>query len=1000
MSRLNRSIRAALALSLAGGMSLAVAGDTASQTNQSIYGTAIQYDPAQRPAHAQAEIFVELELPALAKLITSGAEKSAQQSHRKAIEQQQAQFRRHLTELKSGTDFDLTETGSAQIALNGINFWGSTAAVDMLKSLPGVKRVEVLPRMELALNNSVPWIGADTWQAMLGDGSGVRVGVIDSGIDFTHAALGGSGNPAEFFAMDPDAAPPESLFPNDVVRGGIDLVGGDWDPCNPDPDLGVLPPKTDPNPLDFNGHGTHVAGTIAGQPVGDLGVGVAPGAEIYAVKVGADSGCPSLTNIIPAVEWTLTAGTGNIDNRMDVVNMSLGSNWGNASTAYSNLIDNATDLGMIFVVAAGNAGNVEYIMGAPAAARSAISVGASFPGGRTAPVMAVDTDAEDVPEAMIVAEGTSPVRLADGAIEGEVVLASPELACDGVDNPGELDGRVALVSRGECTFAAKSASVEAAGAIAMIVANNDEAAPNSRITMAGLDGAGIASVMISFNDGDALANALRTDPVNVVLSDELTVPVTPELDDAMAGFSSRGPGAGGSLFKPDVTAPGVGIRAAGTASGTGAASLSGTSMATPHVAGITALLLEQNPNLTAEQVRALLQNSADPSMDNDLGVPFPLAKQGTGVVNVERIMANTAHTIPAGVSFGRMAASDSQSVTRTVTVFNTSDSATTFEIEPVFRARPLGVSLNVPESISVPANGSASFDVTLTQNAANSVFIPTPQGPLSNMDPGFMTQTEADGWLFLHGDDQMLTMGMLAVVDPASNISASATSSAVTFSNPGNAAGEIAAFTLAGGQGLLLDGAPRASSIRGLGYRTRQVPTGPQTSETWLDLLVAANGAWEGASTARVFIDVDTSGDGEADKLIQVADLGNLQGAGFNGLVVSALFDLETGSGSLQQVVNIDHNNASMVASVRLADLLPEGQAQFAGELVMANWAEPGSVDALPFQIDLTERADFGAYNGFFLGGNRSLEVARGDNPASIWRLRNNRPDSEVVILD
>jgi minor extracellular serine protease Vpr len=999
----NRTLRAALAMSLLGG--LAATSVAAERPDiASIRGMELDRHALQRPSQAaQAEIFVELELPSMAKVMAGNTDKTTQDAHLAAIDAQQATFRAQFSQLKSSQSLNLTETGSARFAINGINFWGDVSAVESLRSMPGVKRVEVLPEFELSLSNSVPWIGADSWQNMIGDGSGVKVGVIDSGVDYTHAALGGAGVDSTFFQIDPNQAPPADVFPNSVVKGGIDLVGGQWDPCNPDPELGVLPPVTDLNPIDYNGHGTHVASTIAGSGVAEtnLGVGVAPGAEIYMAKVGGDTGCPSLTNVIPAIEWMLTQGTGDIANRMDVVNMSLGSDWGSSSSAFSAALDSATDFGMIFVVAAGNSGDVEYIMGAPAGADSAISVGASVPGGRTVPVMGVSTDAPDVPENVVVAEGTSPVRLSEVSIDGELVLASPELACNGVDNPDALDGKVALVTRGNCAFADKSASVEAAGAIAMVVANNDNLNPTTRITMGGMADATIPSVMVSFEDGDAIANALRSSTVNVALSADQQVPDSPELDDTMAGFSSRGPGSGGNTFKPDITAPGVGIVAARTASGIAGVALSGTSMATPHIAGVTALLLEQNPDLTTAQVRALLQNASYPSLDTN-NVPYPVAKQGVGIVDVERLMENTAHAIPSGLSFGRLTASETESVTREVTVYNTSDAATTFEIEPIFRSRTPGITLQAPQSITVPANSEAQFEVTMTLDAGNTIFVPGPGFIISNMDrfPGIATQNETDGWLLLSDGQQTLSMAMMAVVDPSSAIGVSASADSVTFSNEGNAAGEVGAFTLLAGNGLLRQGQALPTAIKAAGYRTREVPVAPGQTDTFMDFMVATNAPWEGAASVLAFIDMDTSGNGEFDKQIVVADLGALQGGAFTGLVVTALFDLVEGGGVIVDVANIDHNDSSFVTSVPVSSLLADGQTAIAGQIVVDNFVARGAPDAVTFAVDVSQQANFGAYNSFMLGGKRSLEVARGEQPASIWRFRNNVAGSDVQVLN
>src|SRR5438876_9690016 len=215
-----------------------------------------------------------------------------------------------------------------------------------LTALPGVKRVERARLYERNLTTSVPFVGAPSvWSSLVGnaDGRGVRVGLIDSGIDYTHADFGGSGKPEEYTANDPARVEP-GTFPTAKVVGGFDFAG---DAYNPSQD-GHETPIPDPDPLDCksNGHGTHVAGILAGFGVlkngqtytGDyssdlnfkqftVGPGVAPRALLYAIRV---FGCEGPTDLVTdALAWASDPnGDFDFSDRLDIVNLSLGGEFG------------------------------------------------------------------------------------------------------------------------------------------------------------------------------------------------------------------------------------------------------------------------------------------------------------------------------------------------------------------------------------------------------------------------------------------------------------------------------------------------------------------------------------------------------------------------------------------------------------------------------------------------------------------------------------------------
>src|SRR5690606_34724281 len=378
-------------------------------------------------------------------------------------------------------------------------------------------------------------------------------------------------------------------------------------------------------------HGTHVAGTAAGFATEGHGEGMAPGAKLYAYKVFGDiTGCTELTS--DAIERALDPNNDlDTSDHVDVINMSLGSPFGMPGDPSAIAAQNAVDLGIVVVASAGNEGNIPYITGSPGVADAAISVAASIDEGYFLNALLVNSP-ESIADEYEAAIGSFGSLEED--VTGDLAMADPAIGCvsdtEGqINNPEELEGNIAVLVRGTCSFSIKVRGAQEAGAIGVVVVNNQ---PGSPIVM-GQDGEPdqptLPAMMIRQNDGQAIMAAMETETVNVTLSDDVTIP-QPDLADTMASFTSRGPGHGNG-FKPDVSAPGFGIISADVGSGTGGISNNGTSMAAPHVAGLAAQVLERHPHLNPAGVKALIMNSARPAED---GV-IPLARQGTGVAQAD-----------------------------------------------------------------------------------------------------------------------------------------------------------------------------------------------------------------------------------------------------------------------------------------------------------------------------------------------------------------------------
>ncbi len=510
---------------------------------------------------------------------------------------------------------------------NGMGLLLTPREVSALRRSPEVVAVHPILPKQRTNSSSVPFLGVPgVWQQTALTGAGVRVGIIDSGIDYLHRDFAGSGLAADYASNDPTIIG-EGFFPSAKVVGGWDFVGDAYDASSSDPAAQM--PQPDPDPMDCNGHGTHVAGTAAGfgvlgdgstylgayddtTPFDDLaiGPGVAPRALLYALRV---FGCGGETAVVEAaLEWAVDPdGDGDFSDRLDVVNLSLTSALASAQDPTAVAADNATLAGVVVVASAGNDGGTHFAIGSPAVASGVIAVAASWDPDPVFPARAVRIESPpDLAAAHQAGGANFGPPLVDPGITGEAVRAEPLDACAPLTNPAPaIDGKVVLVERSDsCTYVtqvrnAQNAGVSGASAVVIV---------NDRPGLEGVfnDGTGgditIPPLMVRQLAGQKILQAL---PGNVVLTLTPTV-----LEDMFAIFSSRGPRLGDLLAKPDVAAPGVAITSArlgdAVSGGLGAMILSGTSMASPHVAGTAALLRDLHRDWTPAQIKARLINTS------------------------------------------------------------------------------------------------------------------------------------------------------------------------------------------------------------------------------------------------------------------------------------------------------------------------------------------------------------------------------------------------------
>lgn len=575
-----------------------------------------------------------------------------------------------------------------KLVLNAIAIVTPPEFLDRVSALPNVTMSEraasfsrplvqePAPGGQVGPKTSVRFIGADQAHERGFRGEGMRVGVIDTGIDYTHKMFAGEGTKEAYKAIAPSQ--PTSAFPSKKVIGGIDLVGTDYDSASPV--FAKHIPVPDANPIDESGHGTHVAGTIAG--VGDdinTYSGVAPAAELYAIKVFGKSGSTGDEVVIAALEYAMDpSGDMNFDDQLDVVNLSLGSGYGNPHVMYSHAIKNMVNAGMNVVISAGNSGDTPYVVGSPGVAEEAVSVASSIDNMNQNVLFPTASFhfGEQVFNTEMVEASITKALSTIPELKGEIVFAG--LADADFPQPlkDQLRGKVALIDRGRVPFAEKIGRAQEAGAIAVIVANNDASDP---IGMGGEGKFDIPAVMILKSAGDTVKENLAKGVVTVDLKSGSTVE-KPWLVDSISPFSSRGPRSEDGLIKPEIAAPGSNIISADMGMGDQGIQMSGTSMAAPHISGVMALLKQRYPTATPFELKSILMGHAKVIADKEKR-PYTVSRQGAGRVQIPESLDAKLVSFPAALSLGNTDIEKQKTITREVTLKNLSTDAMTVKLE-------------------------------------------------------------------------------------------------------------------------------------------------------------------------------------------------------------------------------------------------------------------------------------------------------------------------------
>lgn len=628
-----------------------------------------------------------------------------------------------------------------------------TAGHILPPSLPTVDTAATEAASTLRERNSVKFIGAEKVHSrsiknasgveVPLDGTGMKIGVIDSGIDYTHAMFGGPGTEEAYTSIDP--LEPTKFFPSTRVVGGFDFAGSNFDPTSPNLDLHI--PVPDSNPLDQGAHGSHVAGTIGG--VGD-GVnsysGVAPGAALYALKVFG-KGPTSDTLVLAAMDYAMDPNRdGDPADRLDVLNLSLGHEFGSASGLYAVAIRNLARAGVVTIASAGNEGDFAYITGAPSSVDEALSVAASIDDAdqnTKFPTIAISSTSLG---RFVAQRVEGPVSLPIGslsvALEGPLVdigLADKELS---PEVAAQLKGKVALAARGGVAFQVKLENAFKAGAIGVLVTNNND---EPAFPMGGEGKVEIPAAMISKAEGDRIRSVLATEEVRVEFTAKEMLD-KPELVDTIVGFSSAGPRSVDSAIKPEITAPGSNIISAAAGKGSAVAQMSGTSMAGPHVAGAMALLKQAYPKLSVNELKNLM-------MGRTVRLQAGVARQGAGRIAIDRAIESPLVAQRGAFSLGRVQVMGRKGLFESIAF--KSLAATDKEYSVSLESRHTGLSLANPQTLELKAFAEATLDLNFLIDAAK-----------------MSTSTEImDGWIVVkEGDVEVYHIPVLAMVRQLSNI--------------------------------------------------------------------------------------------------------------------------------------------------------------------------------------------------------------------------------------
>ncbi|MDQ6662926.1 MAG: S8 family serine peptidase [Acidobacteriota bacterium] len=615
------------------------------------------------------------------------------QTHRERIHVEQAAVGARIETVEGGTVL-----GGVDTLVNALFVRIPDAKASRLENIPGVLRVHKVYRMEHLLDRAaVIHKLPEAWSQVGIDraGLGIKIGIIDSGIDIGHPGF-----------QDPTLPMPAG-FPLVNADSDIQFTNNKVIVARAYPDL-LDSPDPDPSARDHDGHGTAVAMCAAGvQTAGPLATisGFAPKAYLGSYKVEGSPGA----NSNPSSDATLKAFEDATNDGMDIISLSSGVPLPLSFDANPTIaaVEHAASLGVIVIVSAGNQGPGIASISSPASAPAAIAAGASR------------NDRTFVSQAVV--NGVGSFTAYPGDKYGSSAVTAPLADVAALDGNGQacmafpansLTGKIALILRGPCTFEDKLNNVAAAGAVGGLIYTT----PDRDAGRIGEGSATLPAQMVSNADGLTIKSQLASQPALIATLNFGSFPQSVD-PNRISSFSSRGPNVDFAI-KPDLVAVGQDVYTAAQKfdpagdvyDPAGFALIDGTSFSAPITAGAAAVIKGFRPGLTSAQYRSLLIDNAGPIALSD-GTPARVQQAGGGRLDVSAALNANATAVPPTLSFS--AGTGTLSTVQTLTISNIGTTADTFRLSAVSRDGGIAPRLSA-SSLPLQPGASANVAVTFT----------------------------------------------------------------------------------------------------------------------------------------------------------------------------------------------------------------------------------------------------------------------------------------------
>lgn len=640
--------------------------------------------------------------------------------------------------------------GKTSKLVNALIVEGDASEVYKLSKNPLVISINPDQSSTTFVDASAEYVNATEFTNTTGfTGKGVKVAVIDSGIDYTHKAFKGSGDPQAYVQAIEDLHD-QPTWPQGQVIGGYDFVDDDPDPID----------QTIDTPLGahFETHGTEVSNSVTG---------VSPDVELYVYRVCTrnaqkQSSCAD-SRVIQAFERAMDPNNdGDLSDRVDTINISIGGSFGASNNYLTPYVEKASKLGVNVVIAAGNDGRSPFIVGGPSTAPSALSVG-----GTAHPVAPSFSHIHSFKDAKPFYSNSNFDYDIDNDSAPLVYPSVNQRACEPFNESVDFTAKAVLVDRGDCNFVDKIKHIQNKGGTFAIIANN---VPNSPLFNNHFNDPEITipTVFVSYEEGVRLKEEILEGQANYSVKSKAVV----NRKNAIYRSSSRGPAVDG-LLKPEIVAPAVDVVTASASTGDKTTTSTGTSFASPILAGAISLLKEMFPHRTSSEIKAMIMNSADLNITlegvEEVESPTlaPISQIGSGLLDVAKAgslnaIAWASDTKQAALSFGSISLDSTKELTKSVTVKNFSSEAQTYQLTLAQRfsndEKNGALSFNYPESITVPAGATERFEFSITIDPEKLRKWTLTQENATN--PGaalLLTELEYDGALnFMQGGDKAL----------------------------------------------------------------------------------------------------------------------------------------------------------------------------------------------------------------------------------------------------